>query len=462
MSVKTENVEQEKENVVDDMEDIVVEEKDAVEDDKMAALKAMMAKKDAGSEPSNQEDKMPPKIVRKRERSMELGIVGSGEAGCRLAESFYELGYTSLAFNTAQTDLDPLSIPEANKYLFEYGLGGAAKERSLGLAAAEAHRDMIRSAVMEKLDDAHVFVFCTSLGGGSGSGSIDTMIDVLSSLGKPVVVMTVLPMASEDASLKKNALEALSTLTEEVKNRRIHNLIVVDNAKIETIFSDVTIFDFFSVSNKAIVEPLDVFNTFSAKKGGQKGIDSTEFMKILINGGGLSLYGSTTVSDYEEDVTALAQALVHNLTSGLLAEGFDLKQTKYVGAMFLANERVWNKLPQGSINYAMSIVEEHAGTPETTFKGMYKVDDMEEDVVKVYSFFSGLALPDQRIDELKEEVKRHNKTLKDKEVNRNMNLTVETDSKAVSAAEKVHEKMKQASSPFSQFQQQLVNKRKKK
>ena len=458
MSVKTEKVEQEKEQVVDDMaEHVVVSEPDSdgVEEDKMAKLKAMMAAKNEDLE----EEEVPPQIVQRKRKTLDLGVVGSGQAGSRLAQSLYELGYPALAFNTAETDLEPIKIPKDNKYLFDYGLGGAGKDRTLGLQAAEAHKDMVRSAVLDKLGDSHVFVFCTSLGGGSGSDCIDAMIDVLASLGKPVVVITVLPMTNEDAALKKNALEALSSLTKEVQNKKIHNLIVVDNAKIETIFSDVSVGEFFKLSNEAIVEPLDVFNTFSSEVSEQKGLDQMEFTKILINGGGLSLYGSMSVSNYEED-TALAEAVVTNLNSGLLAGGFDLKQTKYVGAMFLANEKVWSELPQSSINYAMAMVQDHAGTPEGVFKGMYTAD-IKEDVVKVYSFFSGLALPKTRVEELKVEVASHAEKLKSKDENRVVDLTIDTESQSVSEAEKLKERLVKKNSAFSQFTQGLVNKRRK-
>ena len=264
-------------------------------------------------------------------------------------------------------------------------------------------------------------------------------------------------MTNEDAALKKNAIEALSSLTKEIQAKRVHNLIVVDNAKIETIFNNVSPLEFYRLSNEAIVEPLDVFNTYSSSASEQKGLDPMEFTKILINGGGLSLYGSMTVSNYEED-TALAEAVINNLNSGLLAEGFDLKQTKYVGAMFLANNEVWKKLPQASINYAMAMVQDHAGTPEGVFKGMYEAD-IKEDVIKVYSFFSGLALPDTRVDELKTEVAEHTSKLKSKDTNRNINLTIDTESKVVSEAEKVKEKIQNKNTMFSKFTQSLVDKR---
>lgn len=379
----------------------------------------------------------------------------------RVAETWYKLGYDAVAFNTAQQDLAKIEIPEGNKCFLDYSLGGASKDQNIGHEAAQMHRDLIYNTVVDKLGDSQVFVFCTSLGGGSGGGSIETIIDVMNAIGKPVIVITVLPMTNEDAQTKKNSLEALSKLAKEVQNNRVQNLIVVDNAKIEYIFQDLSPMQFYKVSNEAIVEPLDVFNRFSTKDSDVKAIDNLEFTKILIDGQGLSLYGSMTVNDWEEE-DALAEAVISNLNAGLLAEGFDLKQTKYVGVMFMANQKVWDKLPAASIHYAMEMVKDTAGIPAGDFKGLYVDESMTDDVVKVYSFFSGLALPDSRVSELKKEVKTQSAALQSKEVQRNMNLSLDTgESETKSQAERIKERIKSKSSSFGKFTKGVVDKRRK-
>ena len=460
MSVKTEDVEHKEGQIEDDLSAIQVvseaKDKPVVDDDKMAALKAQM---DAKNGPVKvEEEEVPPRILEKQTRSLELGIIGSGQAGSRLSESLYTLGYKALAFNTAMQDLEHIQLPEENKIFLDYSLGGASKDQQIGNNAAEAHRDVIAAKIEDHLGDCQMFVFCTSLGGGSGGGSIDTMIDIMSLSSKPIIVITVLPMLNEDAQTKDNALKALSKLTKHVQSRKIHNLIVVDNAKIESIYSSVSSMDFYRVSNEAIVKPLDVFNTFSSKPSNVKSLDPMEFTKILIDGGGLSLYGEMTVHNYEEE-TSLAEAVIQNLTSGLLAEGFDLKQAKYVGCMFLANSKVWSKLPSASINYAMAMIQDHAGTPQGVFKGIYETD-CPDDVVKVYSFFSGLGLPDSRVEELKAEVSTQLKELKNKEVSRDLNLNIDTGaSGATTMVEKLKQEMKVKSSMFGQFTKGVVNKR---
>ena len=442
-----------KEEVVDDVSSAEVKAAaDLVDEGKLAALKAR-------SQAKQQESKMAAKIVSKKERSIVLGVLGSGQAGSRLAEAFYRLGYDAVAINTAMQDLKFIDIPDSNKLLLDYGLGGAAKEVEIGKAAAEAHRGEITQLVNDKLASSQVNVLCLSLGGGSGAGSCETLVDVMSNLGKPLVVMTVLPMDTEDAQTKSNALETLSKLAKLTQTKKVNNLIVVDNAKIEAIYHDVNQVDFYNVANKAIVETIDVFNTLSSMPSSVKGLDPMEWGKLFTDGEGLTIYGELTVDNFSED-TAIAEAVVNNLNGNLLAGGFDLKQSRYVGIIIAANKDVWAKIPSSSITYAMAMVNDQCGTPKGVFKGIYTIETPDP-VVKVYSMFSGLGLPDSRVTQLRKDAQEHMRTVKGKDDARNLNLQLETGTnETISAAQKVKEKIAQKSSAFGKLVGGVVDRRK--
>lgn len=414
-----------------------------LEQEKMAALLAK-------SQAKQQEKTMTAKIVGKKDRSLALGVVGSGQAGSRLAEAFYKLGYDAVAINTAIQDLKFIDIPDSNKLLLQYGVGGASKELEIGKAAAETHRGEIAQLINEKLPHAQINVLCLSLGGGSGAGSCETMIDILASLGKPLVVITVLPMDTEDAHTKSNALETLVKLAEFTKSKKISNLIVADNAKIESIYHDVSQMDFYGTANKAIVETLDAFNVFSAMPSPTKALDPMEFSKVLIDGEGLSVYGELIVNNYEED-TAIAEAVIQNLDGNLLAGGFNLKQSKYVGFIVAASKDVWSKIPASSVNYASAMINDLCGSPRGVFKGMYVVET-PDDNVKVYSFFSGLGLPSDRVETLKKDAAELQSKVKDKDEQRNLTLKLDTGKdEAVTAAQKIKDKIAAKSSTFGKF-----------
>jgi cell division GTPase FtsZ len=440
------------EQVVDDMSNIEVRAGDKIDDAKMAALKAKL-------EAKQNEVKMAAKIVSKKERSIVLGVVGSGQAGSRLAEAFYQQGYDAVVINTAIQDLKYINVPDANKLLLEYGLGGAAKEIEIGRAAAESHRGEILQLVNDKLSKSQVNLLCLSLGGGSGAGSCETLVDILSSMGKPLVVITVLPMDNEDAQTKTNALETLAKLAKMTQNKKVNNLIVVDNAKIEVIYQNVSQMDFYGVANKAIVEPIDIFNTLSSMPSSVKGLDPMEWGKLFTDGEGLTVYGELTVDNFSED-TAIAEAIVNSLNNNLLAGGFDLKQSRYVGVIITANKDVWAQIPSSSVTYAMAMIGDQCGNPKGVFKGIYTVDSPDP-IVKVYSMFTGLGLPSSRVEQLKKEAQEHTQAVKGKDEARNLNLQLDTGvNETVSAAQKVKDKMAQKASAFGKLVGGVVDRRK--
>lgn len=442
------------ETVVDDLSTTEIKSEDSVDLNKLAALKAK-------SQAKQQETKMAAKIVSKKERSIALGIVGSGQAGSRIAEAFYKLGYDSVVVNTAMQDLKFIDIPDSNKLLLEYGLGGAAKELEIGKAAADAHRGEIMQLVNDKLSGAQVNVLCLSLGGGSGAGSCETLVELLSDMGKPLVVMTVLPMDTEDAQTKSNALETLSKLARLTQSKKINNLIVVDNAKIEAIYQDISQVDFYGTANKAIVDPIDIFNTLSSMPSSVKPLDPMEFSKIFLDGEGLTVYGEFSINNYEGNDTAIAEAVINNLSGNLLAAGFDLKQSKYVGYIVAANKEVWSKIPSSSIDYANSMINDLCGTPRGVFKGVYVIDSPDNEI-KVYSMFSGLGLPSSRVDQLKKDAQELQLRVKSKDDSRNLTLQLDNNmNETISAAQKVKEKIAAKSSTFGKFVVGTVSDRRK-
>ncbi len=453
---------------------------DNVDLDKLSMLKAKLAKKEeslallkaglitteeirASEETQeikkSQEEKkeMTIQIVEKKTHSIKLGFVGSGQCGSRIAEEAFKLGYETVIFNTASQDLEFISIPKENKLLLDYGLGGAAKDLSIGAEAAHKYHSAIYELIHEKLKDSQVFVFCVSLGGGSGAGSIDTFISIMNELGKPVIILCALPMESDDQICKQNSLESLAKLSKYTQDGKVQNIILVDNAQIQNSLSDVSEFSFFEVANKLIIEPLEIFNYYSAQPSPSKSLDSMEFTKLLLSSQGLSTFGSIVISDFQDE-TAIAEAVVSSLESNLLAKGFDLKQSKYVGFMVIAPKNVWDKIPSSSISYASAMLGEVCGTPESLFKGLY-ISDKTEEVVKIYSVFTGLGLPSARIETLKKETIELSKQTKNKDKERNLNLSLSSNTDTTSSvAQKIRDKISSKKGAFNQFLTNIVKK----
>lgn len=426
-----------------------------IDEDKLAKLRAKLAAKNKDTEMTSNHI-----ATVKKEKSINFGVVGSGQAGSKLAECFYKLGYDSVAINTATQDLKFIDIPDSNKLHLAHGLGGAAKDLQIGHEAAEKYRAQITELVNTQLADAQVLMLCFSLGGGSGAGSAETLISVLNETNKPIVVIAALPMDSEGSQTKTNALQTLSKLSKLVQSKKINNLIVVDNAKIESVFNGVNQIDFFNVANKAIIDPLDMFNTVSAMPSSVKSLDSMEFAKLLIDGEGLSVYGTIKVNNYSQE-DAIAESVIENLNGNLLAAGFDLKQSKYVGIVVAANAKVWESISAASINYATALLEDQCGHPNEVFKGIYVIDT-PEDCVIIHSFFAGLGLPSERVEQLKKETLSLADTAKSKDTNRNLTLHLDTGTNPViSKTQEIKNKIAAKSSAFGKLTSSTIIDRRK-
>lgn len=439
----------ESENIMDDIsnENKSVEQVD-MDDDKLAKLKAKLA--------SQKKEEAKPK----KQHSINFGVIGSGQAGSRIAEQFYALGNDCVIVNTASQDLSLIQLPESNKLLLQNAFGGCAKELSLGKEAAETHREQIANLVNTQLADAQSLIFATSLGGGSGAGSVETIIDILSETGKPICVIAALPMESDDAQTKANSIQTLSKLAKYAQDQKIHNCVIVDNAKIEAIYHDIGQMEFFNVANKAIVEPIVAFNSYSSKPSSVKSLDPTELLKLWTDGAGLSVYGELTISNYQEE-TAIAEAVISNLNSNLLADGFDLKQSKYVGVIMVANDSVWKNINSSSVNYAMAMVNDICGAPKGVFKGIYSDNNIKEDIIKIYSMFSGLGLPLSRIESLKKDAQELSKVNKEKDVQRNLALNLDTGTdNTISKVQEIKNKIASKGSVFGKMTGNIVDRRK--
>jgi len=410
-----------------------------------------------------EDDKMSVMLVEEQDRSVNIGVIGVGQCGSKIAEEFYKRDYPTVAINTAMQDLKYINVPENQKLFLDFALGGAGKDLEVGRAAAEEYAEEIRAHIEEHMGDCDILMLATSGGGGSGSGSAETMIDIMSDLGKPISVIFVLPLTSEDAVSKHNAIQTLAKLAKLASTDVINSLMVVDNAKIEMMYPDLSMAQFWKTANQAIVEPLHLFNQLSAAPSPYTSLDPMDFSRVFVGTGDCSLYGMVEIEDYTDE-EAIAHAMVTTLESGLLAGGFDLKQTRAAGVIITGPKRALEKIPAANLEYGFAMVNKVCSEGTRVFRGVYSTPT-KDDKIRVYSFFSGLGLPDERVAELKEEAERHMETLKDKEENRASAMNIDIGkTKTTSAADRVYNKIKSKNSAMGKLtrnSKRVVDKRRR-
>lgn len=411
----------------------------------------------------NKKEESMPSVVSTRAVAIELAVVGIGQAGSRIAEVFHKKGYDAIVVNTSAQDLEFIDVPPTQKIMLEGSLGGTGKDLDLGREIFAESIDVLRPAIERVMEGNHMVYLAVSGGGGTGSSSVDTLVPMLFETGTPVGVIYVLPKATEDAQSKRNSIETLSRLARLTADNIISNLIVVDNARIEQIYADLSQSKFWEAANNAIVEPLHVFNSLTATASRFTSLDPSDFGKI-ISCGDCSIYGVMEVEDYMEE-TALAEAVIESLDSNMLASGFDLSQARAGGVIITGSKEALEKIPAININYCFHMVSEQTNGA-SIFQGVYDVES-NSDAVRIYSWFAGLGLPQDRIESLKKESAQQAEVASQKEKNRGMAMTLDLGQDQVnSVSEEVNRKIRKKKSGFNRLQKasrgSLIDRRRKK
>lgn len=379
--------------------------------------------------------------------SIKMAVIGVGQAGSRISEVFGSLGYDAAAINTSSQDLEYINLPSDRKLLLKGTLGGTGKDLDLGREIFSTNQEII-SEFVGQFSESNMIYLAASGGGGTGSSSIETMIPMLYDIGLPVGVIYVLPKGTEDAQSKKNSLETLSKLAKLSSQNVISSLVVVDNSRIEKIYANLSQAKFWEAANRAIVEPIDVFNWLTSRPSRFTSLDPSDFGKIISNGD-CSIYGVIEVEDYMDE-TALAEAVIESLGDNMLAEGFDISQTRVGGVIITGSKEVLDRLPAVNINYCFHMISEQT-KGASIYQGIYDVDT-DSDSVKIYSWFAGLGLPKARIEALKEESKAYNAVASQKDKERVGAMTMQVDEAPPSIGSQIQKKIQRKNSGFNRLQ----------
>ena len=158
--------------------------------------------------------------------ALTYAIVGAGQGGGRMAKAFFDMGYTkTVVVNTARSDLNGLDLPEDQKFLVdEHGEQGAGKDQAKAQAAIERKEQEVFNKFREVFgNNVDRILICLGVSGGSGGGTVNTLIKVakkyftyigVEDVDKRVGVIASLPTAGESASptVAKNAHARITQL----------------------------------------------------------------------------------------------------------------------------------------------------------------------------------------------------------------------------------------------------------
>lgn len=337
--------------------------------------------------------------------AVRMAFVGAGQGGGRVAQAFYDLGYRRVcAINTTDQDLASLSME--HKLVVGNNRGGAGKDPEQGrLAVKESYEDIMDLMMRSWGEHVDQVYCCVGAGGGSGTGSWETLVELMhdyckaTNVEKPVdkhigVIMT-LPKRSEGSRVQANAHKAFTSALKFLKEGRISNLLIVDNAKIHELFPRLPVKKFWPVANKNFAAVFHTFNLLASQSSNYNTFDRADFRSVIRNG--IMIFGMTKVQNYvhKEDIS---KAVRQNLKGTLLGDGFDLSTANMAAAIVVAHDDVLGEIPMENIDYAFNSLGRLLGNDGITLhNGIY---EGRGEGLRVFTIVSGLEPPTTRLAEL--------------------------------------------------------------
>jgi hypothetical protein len=254
---------------------------------------------------------------------LRFSVIGLGQCGGNLANTFARSGYPSVAINTSLLDLKDLgNIPENRRMHVPYQESdGAGKDPRIGEKALQSHASPLLNQLQAFVQGADAILLVAGLGGGTGSN-----VPVLASMWKhfnlPIVALVTLPGDNESALSKINALRAVNRLISE----NLDTVVLIDNSKILEKFPDSSLARFYPQANEYVVQTFIHFNSLATELSSRclMSFDNEDFRKVLLSKGVLILGESELAPGEISTLDDLLPKLKHIWESGgLMAAGFN-------------------------------------------------------------------------------------------------------------------------------------------
>ena len=330
-----------------------------------------------------------------------FAVVGVGQGGSRLAESFWNLGYRRVGIiNTAQQDLSLIKIPEENKLLI--GDGGAGKNPDAADEVFRTRYEDILDFLKKTFGNGYERVLvCAGAGGGTGAGGVARVLDIChdlsQSLGKEkkdtdakIGCVLALPTRGEGIKVQENAKSTVRRTLELQKAGVVSPLIILDNEKIKQLYPKLSVNQFWGTANNSVCSIFHLFNKIAAKESAYTTFDKADLDTIFSSG--IIMFGATPVKDYSD--TGISYAVRDNLRKNILA-GIDAATGNVAACVIIGDKDSLDKMPQSSLEHGFEQLSRMMGKESTVHRGIYAG---AKKGVAVYTAIGGLQAPDTLFD----------------------------------------------------------------
>lgn len=341
-----------------------------------------------------------------KKTAIKFGFIGLGQAGGKIANEFYRLGYRRVvAVNTARNDFSGLDIPTKKHLLLGDG-SGAGKNPIKGHEAVDRQSEDILSLLNRAFgDQVDRIIILASGGGGTGCGGMERMIEVaqhyMASIGKPthrtVGALCVLPKDAEKGSAQINSANLMEKLFERAEND-LAPLIIVDNEQIARQWPNASIAQVFDLANKNICGLFDIFNTLASRESQYSSFDKADLSSVL--DAGAICFGTTTLK-HVSSAHEISDAIRQNLNKGLLVEGVDLTTSSSGAGVLVGSKEILDNLPSSYVDEAFKTLARVMGSDKKTITVHQGVYQTTKPSLFLYTICGGFKLPQKRLERMK-------------------------------------------------------------
>jgi cell division GTPase FtsZ len=338
---------------------------------------------------------------------LKFAVIGLGQCGGNIANTFAKYGYPSMAINTSILDLKDLAnIPDNRKIHAPLNdTDGAGKDPRIGEKAIQSHLPSIFAGIQQFVSGADAILITAGLGGGTGS-NIALLGGMMKKLGLPIVVLSTIPTNDESALAKINALRAVNRIVSE----NFDSCILIDNAKILSHFPESSLAAFYPEANEYVVRTFTNFNSLTTEFASRCLIsfDNEDFRKVLLSKG-ILIFGETELNATQintlDDILPRLREIWQ--TSGLMAEGFNFATAASGAISIFAPAAILQKTSSRFLNL---LGEEFKSLTNgaTCYFGLYEMPNSSN--IKISTMLGRLTIP-VRLQEMLTEASSEGKTL---------------------------------------------------